>query len=59
MRYYQLFKDKKEQAEWEAQKKAENAGFKVCMRMTAKQLKDDLPFVNIEGYTVATIWREE
>ena len=59
MRYYQLFKDKKEQKEWETKKKAEGAGFKVCMRMTAKQLKEDLPFVNIDGYTAATIWREE
>ena len=59
MRYYKFFKTRKEQIDWEAQKIVETPGFKVCMRLTGKQIKDELPFINIVGYNFASIWREE
>lgn len=56
MRYYQMFRTKDEQKAWEKEMAEKNENFKVCMRMTAKQLKSDLPHINTEGFTTATVW---
>lgn len=57
-RWYQMFATKEEREAWEAEKKKQ-PGFRVCMRMTAKQLKKDLPFVDITGFNYATIWTSD
>ena len=58
-RYYQMFATKEERTSWENKRKDEDKKFRVCMRMTAIQLKKDLPFINIDGYKYATIWTNE
>lgn len=58
-RYYQMFRTKEERKMWETEQKKEDTKFRVCMRMTAKQLKKDLPFVETEDYKYATIWTNE
>ena len=58
-RYYQMFKTQEERKKWEKEKKAHEKNFRVCFRCTAKQLKKDLPFVNIDGFKYATIWTNE
>lgn len=58
-RYYQMFETKEERTAWEKDRKEKDPKFRVCMRMTAKQLKKDLPFVDIGKFKYATIWTNE
>ena len=58
-RYYQMFKTQGERKAWEIEQKKRDTKFRACMRMTAKQLKKDLPFVEIEDYKYATIWTKQ
>lgn len=59
-RYYRVFKTKEELKAWETEKKKKDPKFRVCMRMTAKQLqKYFLPYVIIEDYKYAIIWTNE
>ena len=58
-RWYQMFSTQEERKAWEKERKEKDQKFRVCMRMTAKQLKKDLPFVQIDGYKYATIWTNE
>lgn len=55
-RFYQMFKTQEERKAWETEQKKKDAKFRVCMRMTAKQLKKDLPFVDIGDYKFASIY---
>lgn len=57
-RYFNLFNSKEEQKAWEKSMKEENENFKVCIRMTAFQLKQMLPFVDIGSYKFATVWTQ-
>ena len=56
MRYYQMFKTQEECRAWEKEMALKNREFRVCMRMTAKQIEKELGFVNKSGYTIATIY---
>ena len=58
MRMYQLFKTIEERKEWEIERKQKNPNFRVCMRMTAKQLAKDLymPKETVSEYRYATVW---
>lgn len=58
-RYYQMFETQEERKTWEKAQKDKDEKFRVCMRMTAKQLKKDLPFIDIGNYKYATIWTNE
>ena len=58
-RFYQMFKTQADRKAWEAEQKKKDSNFRVCMRMTAKQLKEDLPFVEIGEYKFVTIWTTE
>ena len=58
-RWYQMFGTQEERKSWEKEQKEKDQKFRVCMRMTAKQLKKDLPFVQIDGYKYAIIWTNE
>ena len=55
-RYYKMFKSKDEQNVWEKEMAQKNKTFRVCMRMTTKQLKEDLPHIDTKGYVDATIY---
>ena len=57
-RWYQCFETMEERKAWEKKKQAENKRFKVCMRMTAKQLEQDLymPKGELDKYKYATIY---
>ena len=41
-RYYQMFRTQEERKAWETEQKKKDTKFRVCMRMTAEQLKKDL-----------------
>ena len=41
-RYYKLFVTKEERKQFEQEQKQANPTFRVCMRMTARQLEKDL-----------------
>ena len=64
-RYWKAFETKEAQKEFEKQEitecKDDGYDFKVCMRMSGKQLKEDLPFlsyVNDEAFvTVYTYYK--
>lgn len=58
-RWYNMFHSVDERKQWEQEMKLKDIKFRVCMRMTAKQLKKDLPFVDIADYKYATIWTNE
>lgn len=58
-RFYQMFKTQADRKAWETEQKKKDAKFRVCMRMTTKQLKEELPFVEIGDYKYATIWTNE
>ena len=58
-RYYQMFETKEERTAWEKKEKDKNPKFKVCMRMTARELKEDMPFVDITNFKYVTIWSNE
>ena len=57
MRLYQLFHTEAEQKAWEAEHKYEPR-FRVCMRMTAKEVEDDLRLDKgyLAEYQTATIY---
>lgn len=61
MRMYQCFRTKEEQKAWEKEQKSKNSDFRVCMRMTAKQLEKDLCMANgtFGEYKHATIYSYE
>ena len=42
MRMYKCFKTTEDRKAWEKQQQEKNNGFKICMRMTARQLEKDL-----------------
>lgn len=42
MRMYKCFKTMEDRKAWEKQQQEKNNGFKICMRMTARQLEKDL-----------------
>lgn len=56
MRMYRMFEDKEKQIQWEKRKESQNKGYRTCMRMSAKQLQRELPYIDIEGYRYATIY---
>lgn len=59
-RYYKNFRTKEERAACENEQAASNPGFKVCMRMTAKQLEKDMCCPGLytgSGYNYSTIYR--
>lgn len=59
-RYYKNFRTKEDRTAWEKEQAASNPGFKVCMRMTAKQLEKDMHAPGLytgEGYKYSTIYR--
>lgn len=59
-RYYKNFRTKEERAAWEKEQAAKNPGFKVCMRMTAKQLEKDMCSPGLftgSGYNYSTVYR--
>lgn len=57
MRMWKAFATKAEQKAFEAEKSAKNQDFRVCMRMTAKQLEKDLcGTVNLDGYNFVTVY---
>lgn len=48
-RWWKAFETQEERKAWEKEEKQENPCFKVCMRMTARQLENDMGFP--QGYT--------
>lgn len=58
-RFYKLFESAKERREWEKDMSAKEPTFHVCMRMTARELEEDLckPEGFFEGYKCATVYR--
>ena len=58
-RYFQMFRTQEERKAWETEQKKKDTKFRVCMRMTAEQLKKELMFVEIGDYKYATIWTNE
>ena len=54
-RYYQLFKTKDERDKWER----EHSQYRICMRMTAQELKEELPSIDIADFEFCTIWTND
>ena len=57
-RWFRCFKTKEEQRKWE-QEQSSDPDFKLCMRMTAKELEKDLclPDGQLDKYKYATIYK--
>lgn len=57
MRLWKAFVTREEQKDFEAEHKANNPDFRVCMRMTAKQLEKDMcGTVKLDGYKYVTVY---
>lgn len=56
MRMWKAFVTKEERKAFETEEAAKNHDFRVCMRMTAKQLEKDLcGTVKLDGYNFVTV----
>lgn len=57
MRMWKAFVTKEERKAFETEEAAKNQDFRVCMRMTAKQLEKDLcGTVKLDGYNFVTVY---
>lgn len=56
MRMYQMFSTKEEREQWIKEQEKKVPKFMVCFRCTAKQLKEDLPFISINGFKSAVVY---
>lgn len=57
MRLWKAFATKEEQKAFEADRKAKNPDFRVCMRMTGRQLEKEMyGSVNLDGYNFVTVY---
>ena len=59
MRRYRCFHTTQERSAWEREQKQKNQKFRVCMRMTARQLERDLYMENgtLSEFAYATVYR--
>ena len=53
--FYQMFTTKEEREQWIKEQK-KDSNFRLCFRCTAKQLKEDLPFISINGFKSAVVY---
>lgn len=58
MRLYKCFTTKQEQKAWEKLQKDDSENFRVCMRMTAKQLEEDMCMQKgtLDAFHFATVY---
>lgn len=56
MRMYQMFPTKEEREQWIKEQEKKDPNFRLCFRCTAKQLKEDLPFISINGFKSAVVY---
>ena len=58
MRLYKCFKTTEERKAWETERKKDNPKFRVCMRMTARELEKDMYMEKgtLSEYKTATIY---
>ena len=56
MRMYQMFPTKEERERWIKEQEKKDPNFRLCFRCTAKQLKEDLPFISINGFKSAVVY---
>ena len=56
MRMYRMFDTEGHREQWIKEQKQEYPNFRICFRCTARSLKDDLPYISINGFTSAVVY---
>lgn len=56
MRMYRMFDTKEHREKWIKEQKQEYPNFRICFRCTARSLKEDLPYISIDGFKSAVVY---
>ena len=51
-----MFDTKEHREKWIKEQKQEYPNFRICFRCATRSLKEDLPYISIDGFTPALVY---